>query len=261
MNLAGKTILMTRAPDQSGEMAAMIKSCGGVPLSFPTIEILPPPDWVQVDSAVSRLHMYDGVIFTSGNAVNSLFSRMDELGAKSSLFRGKTVFAVGARTAELLRERGIGPVSVPEKQTSLELSRLLSSDDLGGRSYLFPKGNLAGGIIPSALKNLGAQVDEVIVYRTERPADSDLERVLSLLRGRMIDVITFTSPSAVKNFFNLLGATPMERAGGKPLIAVIGPTTAESLRGFNMEADIMPERYTVDELIKSIDKYFGDKKI
>ena len=49
-----------------------------------------------------------------------------------------------------------------------------------------------------------------------------------MLLERRIDVVTFTSPSAVLNFVHVLGAEPAADLLNTTLVASIGPVTAEA---------------------------------
>ncbi|MBA4312928.1 MAG: hypothetical protein C0417_09885 [Chlorobiaceae bacterium] len=257
MNLSGKTILITRAGNQTAEIIDLINTNGGVAICFPTIEIHPPENWDPVDHALGKLYMYDGIIFTSWNGVSFFFERMKYLHAEISTLNKKNIFAVGEKTKKALTEQGVTSISVPEKHTALDLSRLMREENLNGKCYLFPKGDLAKDTIPSTLKYLGASVDDVIVYRTLPPSGENVEIIRAMLEANKIDVITFTSPSTVKNFFQIIGNDKNKYFSAKPRIAVIGPTTATALVEFDLEPDILPSQSSIEAMIESIIRYFN----
>jgi uroporphyrinogen III methyltransferase/synthase len=257
MNLSGKTILITRASNQTAEIINLINTNGGVAVCLPTIEIHPPENWDPVDNALGQLYMYDGIIFTSLNGVSFFFERMKYFHAIISTLNKKKIFAVGEKTKKALAEQGVTSISVPEKHTALDLSRLMQEENLGGKCYLFPKGDMAKDTIPSALKNLGATVDDVVVYRTKPPSGETVEKIRAMLKANKIDVITFTSPSTVKNFFQIIGDDRKKYFNIKPLIAVIGPTTAGALEEFDLEPDILPSQSSIEAMIESIIFFFN----
>ena len=78
---------------------------------------------------------------------------------------------------------------------------------------------------------------EVVAYRTvvaepEREGEPDIYR---MLLDRRIDVVTFTSASAVRNFVSVLGAEPAADLLRTTVVASIGPVTAEAAAQYNIE--------------------------
>jgi len=67
--LFGKNIIVTRARAQASEFSKKLASLGANPIEFPTIEVVPPDDWSELDNAISELDQYDWLIFTSVNGV------------------------------------------------------------------------------------------------------------------------------------------------------------------------------------------------
>src|SRR2546430_11481614 len=78
--LQGKRILVTRTREQAGMLSVRLQALGAVPIEFPTIRIVSPSDWTQLDAALHRLYRsgsseeqdyaYDWLIFTSVNGVH-----------------------------------------------------------------------------------------------------------------------------------------------------------------------------------------------
>ncbi len=83
-SLTGKKILITRAREQSGEFATLLKKTGAEVIEFPTIEIVPPLRWKELDQAIDQLKSYDWIIFTSANGVHFFWQRLKEKGKISS---------------------------------------------------------------------------------------------------------------------------------------------------------------------------------
>jgi uroporphyrinogen III methyltransferase/synthase len=75
-----------------------------------------------------------------------------------------------------------------------------------------------------------------------------------LLEGR-IDVVTFTSPSAVRNMVSVLGAEPAVDLLRKTIVAAIGPVTAEAATRSGIETSVVPDKYTVPALVNAIVRY------
>jgi uroporphyrinogen III methyltransferase/synthase len=80
---------------------------------------------------------------------------------------------------------------------------------------------------------------------------SDLEKLMD--EGK-VDVITFTSPSTVTNFMEIMGRNYTVPAHVK--IACIGPVTAAAVKKAGLPADIIQERYTIPGLVETLIEYF-----
>jgi uroporphyrinogen-III synthase len=75
------------------------------------------------------------------------------------------------------------------------------------------------------------------------------------------DVITFTSPSSVRNFLKILESRPdrFDKPFRSAIIACIGPITRDQAEESGLTVQIMPEEYTIDGLTQAIVDYFKSK--
>ena len=256
MTLAGKTILITRAPHQAEEFVQKITQSGGIPFVFPTIEIAPPQSWEACDRALDSLYMYDGLIFTSTNGVDFFWRRLTERGIAFEELHSKIMYAVGEKTKQAIENHGCNVTIVPEKFTALDLGRTLQQEDLHGKCFLFPRGSLGNTFLADSLKLLHAQVDQVIVYQTLRPKQENIDQLRVKLLSGGIDVATFTSPSTVKNFAALFTPAEFNEIKQRTTIAVIGPVTAAAAEKIGLAVDIEAEQSSVDSLMQALLKYF-----
>jgi uroporphyrinogen-III synthase len=251
--LSGKTILITRPANHAHEMIRLIEESGGNTFVFPTIEIKPPITWDSCDKAIDGIYMFDGIAFTSINSVEFFFRRFREKGLQAKELNGKIILVVGAKTKQAVEDYGLPVTIMPEKFTAQDLANMLRQDDLKGKSFLFPKGNLAKDTLPATLRMLGADIEEIIVYQTIQPNAENIKHLRNLLSDNIIDVVTFTSPSTVKNFFYFI---PKTFFPDRTKIAVIGPTTAQAVEELGYEVDIQSENSTIENLVESISNYF-----
>ena len=102
----------------------------------------------------------------------------------------------------------------------------------------------------------------MVAYRTvvaepEREGEPDIYR---MLLERRIDVVTFTSPSAVRNFVQVVGAEPAADLLRTTVVASIGPVTAEAAAQCNIVTTIVPAHYTVPALVDAIVEYFEGRQ-
>ena len=127
-----------------------------------------------------------------------------------------------------------------------------------GVRVLLPRADIGREVIADELRKQGADVTEVVAYRTvvvetEREGEPDIYR---MLLERRIDVVTFTSASAVRNFVQVLGAEPAADLLRTTVVASIGPVTAEAAAQYQIQTTIMPAQYTVPALVDAIVDYF-----
>ena len=80
-----------------------------------------------------------------------------------------------------------------------------------------------------------------------------------LLDGR-IDVVTFTSPSAVRSFIRIYGAEPAADLLKSTVVAVIGPVTADTARQAGIPVTIEPSTYTVAALVEGIVRHYAAQR-
>jgi len=253
MILSGKVILITRAAHQADGFADLIKQYGGTPMIFPAIEITPPASWNACDRAIENLYMYDGIVFTSTNGVDFFSLRMTERNIPAESIASKMIFAVGEKTRHAVEQFGVQVIKVPEKYTAFDLANIIKQENLQGKTFLFPKGNLAKDTLPSLLRFLGAGVDEVEFYQTIQPRPENVNAVSDMLMNGEINVVTFTSPSTVKSFFNLISKSNLSR---RTIIAAIGPSTASAVEEFKLDVDIQPRQSTIEKFAEAIANYF-----
>jgi uroporphyrinogen III methyltransferase/synthase len=138
---------------------------------------------------------------------------------------------------------------------------LAEADEVSGRKVLLPRADIGRDLVADELRKQGADVTEVIAYRTvtveaEREGEPDVYR---MLLERRIDVVTFTSASAVRNFVRVLGAEPAADLLQATLVASIGPVTAEAASQCNIKTSIMPSNYTIPALVNAIVDYFDQR--
>lgn len=251
--LKGKTVLITRPADQTEGFVQAIERLGGNAVLFPTIEITSPASWEACDAAIQNIEQYNALVFTSANAVRKFFERVKLVGNtfKEELNR-KTIYTIGERTKRAVESEGHPMQIGPEVATAEALAAMIAKSDIRGRRFLFPRGNLGRDVLPKSLRAAGAIVDEVIVYHTIKPAHQEIDRIEQLFLKKEIDIITFFSPSSIRNFLEMIS---LEELNGVP-VAVIGPVTADVAKSSGLRVDIVAPRSNEESLAQAIAEYF-----
>lgn len=251
--LEGKTVLVTRPKNRAVEVVRLLEESGAKVILFPTIEIAPPEDLQACDEAIENIATFDGVVFTSANAVSFFLDRLNTKIPRSfeSLKRIE-LHIVGEKTSQTLKQHGLPPVHSSEVSDSKSLASALAERGVEGKRFLFPKGNIAGEELPTLLRAHGASVDEIVVYETHQVSGSGSEEVKKLLSKCGIDVITFFSPSSVESFVHIIPISQVASCS----IAVIGKTTAEAARKASLKVDILATQSTAADLVGAIMKFY-----
>jgi uroporphyrinogen III methyltransferase/synthase len=250
-SLVNKRILITRAREQTEEFSTLLKDYGAEVIAFPTIAIAPPGDWRRLDKTIEKLDTYDWVVFTSVNGVRFFTQRLKEKGVDTTVLGGKKLCAIGPRTQKELEKMGLTVLFRPAEYRAEAVAEGLRAQGIQGKKILLPRAREARRLLPDALREAGALVDEVEAYQTVRPVKSRHSLEADLKRG--IDVVVFTSPSTVHNFMGVLSD---KTALNGVKVAVIGPVTGETARNYGLEPSISPSDYTIPSLVQAIVEYF-----
>lgn len=254
--LFGKGVVITRPEKQADDLAKLLMKEGANPIHFPTIKIVPPSSWRELDAAIKKLEDYDWLIFTSANGVAYFFERLSAKGKDIRDLKGIRICCIGPATARQVQDKGIRVDLVPEKFISEGILKSFSRTNLKGKKILIARAAKARDVLPEGLKNLGAKVDVVTVYETVNSGKKKKE-LEELFKENQIDVITFTSSSTVNNFIKIMGSGFKLSRNVK--IACIGPVTAATAKKAGIAVDIHQEEYTMEGLVGALIDFFRKK--
>lgn len=251
--LAGTRVLVTRARAQAGELRERLEVLGAEVLELPVIEIVPAVG-AELDAALRRLGVYDWVVFTSVNAVGPLVERLAAVEGAREQLAGRRIAAIGPATAERLRAQGFAVELVPERFVAEALVEALVERGVRGKRFLLPRADIARDVLPEGLRAAGATVDVVVAYRTRAPELVD-GATLRRVRDGEVDVITFASPSTVRNLAALLG-DELPAAS----VICIGPITAAAAGECGFEVAAEAEEYSIPGLVDTVVRLVGERR-
>lgn len=260
--LFGKTIVVTRSRAQASDLSMKLIDLGAEVLEFPTIRITDPESWKPVDEAVRNIEVYDWVVLTSVNGVDQFFSRLEEMDSDARSLAGCRVAAIGPATAARCMDRGIRPDYVPEEYRAEGVLEGFIERGVGeGSRVLLPRALEAREVLPDTLRERGAIVDVVPVYRTVQGAGET--SVVQRLAEGSVDCVTFTSSSTVKNFFALAEeglpeGTKVADVMRDVLVASIGPITSDTAHELGLTVAVEAAEYTIPGLIQAVCDHYGE---
>ena len=256
--LFGKRVVLTRAQEQAREFSQLLAAYGAEPVEVPTIQIVPPPSWQAIDDAVTRLSTYQWLIFTSVNGVRPFMDRLHAAGKDARALANLCLCAIGPRTAQELGTYGLTPDIVPTEFQAEGVIAALAHVGIRGSRVLIPRAEVAREILPQQLRELGATVEVIPVYRTIAPA-VDVASLTQQFHDGQVAVVTFTSSSTVRNFVELFGGRDAVRPlVARVVIACIGPITARTAEEYGLTVSVMPDENTVPALAEAIVRHFKE---
>lgn len=248
--LFGKSIVVTRARAQASRLSAALRELGAEVVEMPSIKIEPPEDPTPLRNALQDLEQFDWTIFTSVNAVDSVFETLRASGRDARAFAGGNVCAIGPATRAALAANGILADAQPPKYICTSIVETLAArESLSGKRILAPRADIAPPDLVDLLGAQGADVTEVTAYRT-LPDCSGAQAVIERIRANDLDWITFTSSSTVRNFLTAVPADLLTGSGTR--LVSIGPSTSETLREFGLEPSAQADPFTIDGVVNAV---------
>lgn len=214
-HLSGLSVLVTRPAHQADRLCELIAAAHGRPVRFPTLEILGPADKASTSRNLATARDADLLVFVSTNAVRYAFPLLpDELPLDLS------IAAIGAATARALDDVGLPATLTPDRMDSEGLLALPALQSMAGRNVIVLRGNGGRELIADTLRERGAEVTQVEVYRRQLPQRA--AGVSNLLQGwdRLVDAVVVTSAAILDNLFVLLGEDGSARLYDTPLVVV-----------------------------------------
>ena len=250
--LHGEVVAVTRARAQASGLAGRLRELGAEVVESPAIRIEPRPVEGDLRAAIDEVREYTLACFTSPNGVHLFFDALGrDAGAEAPAtsrgdaraLAGAIVAAIGPGTAAALLEHGIRADIVPERFVAEALVEALAGVELEGRRVLIARAAEARSVLPDALRERGARVDDVAVYDTVAEPLTDAQRA-GLARATYV---TFTSSSTVR-FLLESGVRPP--AGAR--IVSIGPVTSATAEEHGLTVDVEAEQHDIDGLVDAL---------
>jgi uroporphyrinogen III methyltransferase/synthase len=243
--LFGRRVLVTRAREQASTLSRAIEQLGGEAIEWPLIRIEP-----IADPGLDRVQgPYDWILFTSANDVHCYFQALERGGRDTRAVGDARLAAIGPATAGALREWRLRADFVPTGYVGERVVAELPLAAEGTSRVLIPRAENAPGLLPEGLRERGATVDLLPVYRTIRDG-SGVEEARRRFAAGEFDAITFTSSSTVRNFRELV---PDDLAEGVRVVC-IGPVTADTARECGLRVDAVAEEHTIPGLVRTLER-------
>ncbi len=193
--LTGRRILVTRPAEQAAQLERLIREAGGNAILFPAIEIAEPADTQTLLSLIEQLPDFDLAIFISPTAVSRAFRHIPLWPARLR------AAAVGAASAEALRQAGVNDVLAPTQASDSEaLLALPQMQQVSGKRIVIFRGEGGRELLADTLRQRGARVEYAECYRRAKPTADP-----AALLDAPFDAVIVTSSEGLNNLRQLLG--------------------------------------------------------
>lgn len=246
--LARRRIVVTRAAAQAAPLLDQLRALGADAVSLPVIRLEPPSDPAPLARARRELAGYDGVIFTSANAVAGLLDGI----ALDRLPHRPCICAIGPATAQALKDRGWKPDLTAADARSEGVVAALDRHAVAGRRWLLPRAEQGREVIVEALRQRGVALTLVATHRTVAAHESS-PAARALFPGA--DAAILTSPSTARALTELLGDGYLDRLHGAAL-AVIGPVTRAAAGQLGLDVAVEASEPSPEALVRALAGHF-----
>ncbi len=188
--------LVTRPEAQSRDLALAIKQLNGQAWVMPMLEIISVEESQPMRNNLLALDLFEKVIVTSRHAARLGLNLLENYWPQ--LPYSLRWYAIGSSTADELKQFDIS-AAVPERGIDSEaLLTLTDFQNIDSQKILILKGEGGRTVLQEQLKNRGALVDSLNVYRRQRP-EYENQALSKRLESNRINVILCGSGETVSN--------------------------------------------------------------
>lgn len=276
--LEGLTIVVTGSR-RATEQSALVTNLGGTPYVVPTVGISIPGDDSEIEPFLKELVGADGAdyaVFMTATGVRAMMVAAERLGMAKAVLDALnsskiTIVARSGKPRGELARSGIKvDVSPPvDEATASGILKLLRGRGLAGkrvailwhgsRNPALGEEVLASGgkrvfecmtyHYSASLEPEGAEVLRSIGFRYKAPAEETVVQLIEEIveSKRRIDALTFTSPPAVSNLFEVAAEHGLDGRLKDALaersdiaIVAVGPSTKGELEEHGVRVDVVP---------------------
>jgi uroporphyrinogen-III synthase len=236
--LAGHTVLLTRAEEDNEAWAERLTAVDALPIALPCIRTEAITDRATADALAAALETADWLVFTSRRGVEA-FARL----AQQPVPESARVAVVGTATAAEAEAR-LGRADLSsEAGTARSLAEALAEHLAPGSQVLLAVAENAAATLEELLGATGASCTRVDVYRTVPVPAIARKRALSALGA---DNVLLASPSAVTGFVNQV-AMDIDAD-----IYTIGPSTTAAAQAAGLNVTGQAEYPSLEGLMEAM---------
>lgn len=253
--LSGSRIVVTRPRTRSKAFAQTLQQLGAEVIEMPTIDTQIRNCEEQLREILSEILKYEYMVFTSPAGVDYFFELLDRMEMDVRCIGSVKLAVIGNATKEALKKRGLRPKLMPKRYNSAALGNLIHESAAEGSRVLLLRSAMGNPELVNIIQgDKQIKVTDLAIYDTiytkpcnvQKQPDMEYEDnscMKQMIDQGMIDMVMFTSASAVRGFVQLT-----EGADYTKMCAVcIGQMTADQALAFGMRVHIA-ETETVESM-------------
>ena len=194
MPLSGQRVIVLREKEQGRDIVDALTLLGAEAVHLPLLQFEGMTDALgnYIDTGV--LMQSTHIVFTSENGVRYFFDAFLRHGDAREL-HAKIIVAIGQKTSMRLKQYGLNADIVPAVSHSKGILACFDGQNLKLLSFFIPTAEKTLPDLELGLRQAGATVNKVPVYRTSAPKESHPVTIEDN------DWVLFTSGSTVRHFF------------------------------------------------------------
>ena len=216
------------------------------------MEVMKTREIEKLNDIFKEIKSIDWIAFTSQNGVNVFFQWLREKKIDIRTMAHIKYGVIGQGTRECLWDYGINADFISSISMAKEFGEELSFVMKPHERVLIPRAKQGSKGVLDALERGGAQYIEVPIYDVVGKDDTELYH-----RSQNLDWCVFCSSSGVHNYYQQYlsqrDITEVEKSTTK--IGCIGEITADTLRQYGIEPQVVASVSTVEELVEQIKAY------
>lgn len=254
--LFGSCVVVTRNEGVSGALAAKLRALGAAVYSYACMETSEITDDPALDKALGDLSMYRWIAFSSRTGVEIFFKRLREKRMDGRSLAGIRIAAVGERTAKAVEANGLFVDYLPETADGEHMARGLVRLMGPGEKVLICRAAEGASELTETLGRGGVAYLDLPLYHAVSKSDPEPD-LAELFKKKQIDLVTFTSSSAVEGFAKAADASGVDLTKIKAVC--IGRQTADTAQKAGISC-VVSDKATLDSVVEKVVEVRNDGK-
>lgn len=253
-------IAIMRPESYREKSEAIATECGFEPIYVPMIKL----EGIKDDGFepfVQRVvdGTSDYVVFTSANGITFTLDKLSDTEKENFItaLKKSKIIAIGPNTEKELVKIGIENSFLPADYSSEGIVEALCPE-VKGKIVDLARSAFGAKLLIDGLEKCGATVYETHVYTLSIPEGAAQKELIERTLAGEIDAFAFTSSMMVKGFMRhaeKLGATEVVRETlSRAVVGAIGTPTGNTLKKHGVNANVIPDEFTFEALIKAMKK-------
>lgn len=237
------------------ELVATVERAGLRVSTWPQVQITALAETASLHEAIDNLFGYDWLILKNVRAAE-YFLRAFFLKHRAEELDDLRVLTIGRQTAAKVAAAQVHvDIALEEFQQGTVYREIESyigeTSSLRRQNLLVPSATITFESFEDSLMNAGARVDAVTVYQTCSDK-RELIRLRTLLTGGGIDIVVFTSTSAIVEFADLFDTDDLGRVLAGMAVLCLDRMTGDLADKYSLSETLLPPEPSVPALLKMI---------